>query len=82
MPIDSRPAMLTRIGAIAFTADGSTLAAGSDEGSVFLWDPVALTLEREVRLHAGDVLTLGFGADHRLLVVGTDRTVRWLSVVE
>ena len=53
----------------------------TDEGTVYLWDAAGLGLQSEVRLHAGNVLTLGFAADGRLLVTGTDRAVRWLSVV-
>src|SRR5262249_39716240 len=63
--------------AVAFAPDGTTLASGSRDGTVKLWDVKAGTLQRTLEAHTGDVYAVAFSPDGKLLATGGgDRTMR------
>jgi WD40 repeat protein len=61
---------------VAFSADGRTLAAGSDDGAVLLWDVANPADPRRVggllAGHGGLVSSVAFSADGRTLAAGSD----------
>src|SRR5438270_5169828 len=60
---------------LAFSPDGSLLAAGDTRGRVFLWDPVDPKEPRRLDCHAGNVYGVAFTPEgRRLVTAGTDRT--------
>jgi WD40 repeat protein len=63
--------------AAAFSADGKTLATGSEDASIKLWD-VATGLEKcTLKGHTGGVLCLAFSNDGTVLASGgRDETMR------
>ena len=67
--------------AVAFSPDGSTFAAGYDDGAIDLWD--AETREKVVTLREGrgPIFALDFAPDSRsLAALGGDGTLRlWAS---
>ncbi|MGH3885365.1 MAG: TIR domain-containing protein [Pseudonocardiaceae bacterium] len=71
------------VNSVAFTPDGHTLATGSDDSTVILWDltdPVASRrLGQPLTGHTGAVTTMALAPDGRTLITGSaDRTViRW-----
>ncbi len=71
----------SHINSVAFSPDGHTLAAGSDGGTVWLWDvadPAHPTpLGQPVTVPASAVNSVAFGPDGRTLAAGSeDGTVR------
>jgi WD40 repeat protein len=73
-----------RLNAMAFSADGHTLAAGYDNGAVWLWDVSggAPVKGPEWQAHPKDVRALAFApAGRRLATCGSDGTVRLWDAV-
>jgi WD40 repeat protein len=68
-----------RWGAVSFSPDGRTLAAGGKDDKVWLWDVSGPAPREQSRLggHTGAVGAVAFTADGRLLAsAGADRTTR------
>jgi len=66
-----------RVAALGFSPDGLTLATGSTDRTVRIWDVVAGTLRRTLEGHAGSVLSVAFSPDGSLLASGSeDATIR------
>ncbi len=62
---------------VAFAADGRTLASGSDDGTVKLWEPATGRALRTLTGHQGPIWSVAFAPDGRTLAsAGHDRTVK------
>lgn len=77
------PASYGDVLAVAFAADGKTLACGcgkghfDDRGEIQLWDPATGKARDTLKGHGGAVLSLAFSADGKTLASGSaDTTVR------
>jgi WD40 repeat protein len=65
------------VGCMAFAPDGKTLATGSFDGMIRLWDAVTGQKLREMEGHTAAVYSLAFSADGRNLASGSfDKSVR------
>jgi WD40 repeat protein len=63
--------------AVAFAPDGKTLATGSSDGVVKLWDVATGKERRTLRGHRGNICSVAFAPDGRTLATGSyDQTVR------
>ncbi|MFF7656544.1 hypothetical protein ACFZCY_43140 [Streptomyces sp. NPDC007983] len=71
LPLRRRLAGDSRVGSVAFSANGRTVAVGNDDGSVRLWD-VAKGTSRAISTGAYAVKALAFSPRGRTLAVGDD----------
>ena len=72
---------LPTVACIAFSPDGRTLATGSFDGIIRLWDAVTGDKLKELEGHQNVVYALAFSGDGRNLASGSfDRTVRLWEV--
>jgi WD40 repeat protein len=75
MPVAGVSAKLT---CLAFTPDGRTLAAGTRDGYIILWDFASQTTVAKMSGHYGPILALDFSPDGRRLVSGGDDTTMFV----
>ena len=67
--------------AVAISADGRTIASGSYDKAVILWDASGQMLHAPLKGHTKDVIRVAFSPDGKLLAsASTDRTVRLWDV--
>jgi len=65
------------VSSIAFSPDNRTLASGSFDTTICLWDLATGTVMRELRGHTGSVRSVAFSPDGRTLASGShDTTIR------
>ncbi len=65
-----------RFNSVVFSPDGTTLASGSHDAKVRLWDAVTLELKRTFTGHTRSVKSVAFSPDGTVLAsVSSDRTV-------
>jgi len=61
---------------VAFSLDGRTLASGSKDNTIRLWDMQTRTLRKTLIGHTGEVSNVAFSADGKILASGSsDRTI-------
>ena len=66
-----------KLRALSFSPDGATLASGSDDRCVYLWDVPTRRLRARLTGHTQTVTVLAFAPDGRTLVSGSqDGTIR------
>ena len=59
---------------VAFSPDGTTLASGSEDTTVKLWDLATCRVQRTFRGHAGEVRSVAFSPDGKTLASGSNDT--------
>jgi len=69
------------VNSVAFSPDGSLIAAGTDAGALEWWDTQTGVEVNQIEAHTGDVLSLAFSADGAQLASGSsDTTVKLWDV--
>ena len=77
LPTDTTTQFRTGFDGVAFSPDGRTLAGGSDDDTVHLWDVVTGNLRYVLKGHKDGVHGVSFSPDGRLLASGGgDHTIR------
>jgi WD40 repeat protein len=66
-----------QINTIEFSHDGTLLAAGTDQGTVVVWDVVAGTRGAELHGDAGSTRGLAFSPDDAILYSASNRLLVW-----
>ena len=66
----TRPGVLARVSAVAFSPDGRTLVAGRDDGRVIMYPADTTESPRVLTVHRGEVRSLAFSPDAATLASG------------
>jgi WD40 repeat protein len=62
---------------VALSADGQTLASGSEDKTIKIWQPQTGELNRTLQAHSDNVRTISLSADGQTLVSGSgDKTIK------
>lgn len=70
-----------KINVVIFSHDGKTLASGSDDHKIILWDTATGKRLKELIGHSGAITSLDFSPDDSTIVsAGTDGTIRLWNV--
>ncbi|MEV4415965.1 trypsin-like peptidase domain-containing protein, partial [Catellatospora sp. NPDC049609] len=77
LPLRRRLSHTSSVWSVAFSPDGDTLATGSGDRTVRLWDPDTEQPHTTLTGHTGGVLSVAYSPDGRTLATASDdRTVR------